>query len=106
MAPGQVVEVADLPAEFREQGTAAVGTDWVTALEQEAERRLARGETGILDALGRQFERSLIARALARTGGRRIEAANLLGMGRNTITRKIHELGMEQEREGSDPEGV
>jgi two-component system nitrogen regulation response regulator GlnG len=68
----------------------------VAALEQEAERRLARGETGILEALGRQFERSLIQRALARTGGRRIEAANLLGMGRNTITRKIQELGIDQ----------
>jgi two-component system nitrogen regulation response regulator GlnG len=95
MAPGQVVELGDLPAEFRDPGTAAALTDWLAALEQEAERRLARGETGILDALGRQFERSLIQRALARTGGRRIEAANLLGMGRNTITRKIQELGIE-----------
>jgi two-component system nitrogen regulation response regulator GlnG len=95
MAPGQVVELGDLPAEFRDPGAAAAATDWVTALEQEAERRLARGETGILDALGRQFERSLIQRALARTGGRRIEAAGLLGMGRNTITRKIQELGIE-----------
>ena len=95
MAPGQVVELGDLPAEFRELGAPSAATDWVAALEQEAERRLARGETGILDALGRQFERTLIAKALARTGGRRIEAANLLGMGRNTITRKIQELGIE-----------
>jgi two-component system nitrogen regulation response regulator GlnG len=95
MAPGQVVEVGDLPAEFREQGAAAVATDWVAALAEEAERRMTRGETGILDALGRQFERTLISRALARTGGRRIEAAGLLGMGRNTITRKIQELGIE-----------
>ena len=95
MAPGQVVEPGDLPAEFRDSGTAAGASDWVAALEQEAERRLARGETGILEALGRQFERSLIARALARTGGRHIEAANLLGMGRNTITRKIQELGID-----------
>jgi len=95
MAPGQVIEVADLPAEFRELGVSGTATDWVAALEQEAERRLTRGDTGILDALGRQFERTLISRALARTGGRRIEAANLLGMGRNTITRKIQELGIE-----------
>jgi len=66
-------------------------------LEYEAERRLARGDTGILDTLGRQFERALISKALARTGGRRIEAANLLGMGRNTITRKIAELGIEDD---------
>ncbi len=95
MAPGQVVEYADLPGEFRAAGAAAGRTDWVAALELEAERRLARGETGILDSLARQFERSLIAKALARTGGRRIEAANLLGIGRNTITRKIQELGIE-----------
>ena len=99
MAPGQAVEPGDLPAEFREPGAAVGAADWLAALEQEAERRLARGETGILDALGRQFERSLISRALARTGGRRIEAANLLGMGRNTITRKIQELGIEAEDE-------
>jgi two-component system nitrogen regulation response regulator GlnG len=95
MAPGQVVELGDLPAEFRDPAAATAASDWVAALEQEAERRLARGETGILDALGRQFERSLIQRALARTAGRRIEAAQLLGMGRNTITRKIQELGIE-----------
>jgi two-component system nitrogen regulation response regulator GlnG len=69
-------------------------SDWIAALEQEVERRLARGETGVLEQLSRQFERSLISKALARTGGRRIEAANLLGMGRNTITRKIQELGI------------
>jgi two-component system nitrogen regulation response regulator GlnG len=100
MAAGQVVEAVDLPAELREQ-PAAAASDWVGALELEAERRLARGDTGILDVLGRQFEKALIARALQRTGGRRIEAANLLGMGRNTITRKIQELGIEDE---PDPE--
>ena len=98
MAPGQVIEVGDLPAEFRDPSS-AVATDWLSALEQEAERRLARGQTGILDDLGRQFERTLILKALRRTGGRRIEAANLLGMGRNTITRKIQELGIEDDPE-------
>jgi len=97
MAPGQAVGISDLPAEFRREapaGTAAPAADWIAALEQEVERRLARGEIGVLDQLSRQFERSLITRALARTGGRRIEAANLLGMGRNTITRKIQDLGV------------
>jgi two-component system nitrogen regulation response regulator GlnG len=97
MAPGQAIGIADLPTEFRGE-PASVGqapaSDWIAALEQEVERRLARGETGVLDQLSRQFERSLISKALARTGGRRIEAANLLGMGRNTITRKIQELGI------------
>ena len=95
MAPGQVIGMADLPAEFRAATATVAPTDWIAALEREVEQRLSRGQTGILDELGRQFERSLIVRALARTGGRRIEAATLLGMGRNTITRKIQELGIE-----------
>jgi two-component system nitrogen regulation response regulator GlnG len=107
MAAGQVIDVGDLPAELRDQAAAAA-SDWLSALEYEAERRLARGDTGILDSLGRQFERTLISKALARTGGRRIEAANLLGMGRNTITRKIAELGIEDDAEhnksGTDAE--
>ena len=96
MAPGQVVDTADLPSEFRDQ-VATTSADWLAALEHEAERRLARGETGILDGLSRQFERALITKALERTAGRRIEAASLLGMGRNTITRKIAELGIEDD---------
>jgi two-component system nitrogen regulation response regulator GlnG len=97
MAPGQTIGIADLPAEFRGEPEAASplpAGDWPGVLEQEVERRLARGETGIMEQLSRQFERSLITKALARTGGRKIEAANLLGMGRNTITRKIQELGI------------
>jgi len=97
MAPGQVVDTGDLPAEFRDQA-ATESSDWLAALGQEAERRLARGETGILDGLSRQFERALITKALERTAGRRIEAANLLGMGRNTITLKIQELGIDDEK--------
>ncbi|HTN29028.1 MAG TPA: nitrogen regulation protein NR(I) [Burkholderiales bacterium] len=95
MAPGQVIGLADLPAEFRGASATMAPTDWIAALEREVEQRLSRGQTGILEELGRQFERSLILRALARTGGRRIEAATLLGMGRNTITRKIQELGID-----------
>jgi two-component system, NtrC family, nitrogen regulation response regulator GlnG len=48
-----------------------------------------------MDEMTRQFEKALILKALAHTGGRRIEAANLLGLGRNTLTRKIQELGLE-----------
>jgi two-component system nitrogen regulation response regulator GlnG len=102
MAPGQVIGVADLPSEFREETAPAVSSGWVAALAHEVEQRLARDETGILDVLGREFERTLIVQALARTGGRRIEAANLLGMGRNTITRKIAELGIESEERVGD----
>jgi two-component system nitrogen regulation response regulator GlnG len=104
MAAGQVIDVGDLPAELKDQASAHA-PDWLSALEQEVARRLARGESGILDTLGPQFERALITRALARTGGRRIEAAGLLGMGRNTITRKIQELGIAEEgNSGSEPE--
>jgi two-component system nitrogen regulation response regulator GlnG len=105
MAPGQVIETGDLPAEFRDQAPAGA-SDWLAALESEAERRLAHGETGILDTLARQFERALITKALERTAGRRIEAANLLGMGRNTITRKIQELGIDPrlDQSGAGPD--
>src|SRR5258707_8700403 len=71
MAPGQVIDTGDLPAEFRDQ-VATTSADRLGALEHEAERRLARGETGILDGLSRQFERALITQALERTAGRRI----------------------------------
>jgi two-component system nitrogen regulation response regulator GlnG len=101
MAAGQVIDTADLPAEFRDQ-PAGNGADWLAALSLEAERRLARGDKGILDSLARDFERALINKALARTGGRRIEAANLLGMGRNTITRKIQELGIDEGKPSPD----
>jgi two-component system nitrogen regulation response regulator GlnG len=95
MAPTQTIEVADLPAELRLEGGKAPESDWVGALEREVERAFVRGETGVLDRFAQVFEKALIGTALARTGGRRIEAANLLGMGRNTITRKIAELGLE-----------
>ena len=98
MAPAQSIEVADLPSDLREvrsDGEGVVVTDWVRSLEQEVTRRLAAGEMSIGDDLTRQFESALIKNALKHTGGRRIEAANLLGMGRNTITRKISELKIE-----------
>ena len=75
---------------------------WISALEREAESQLNRGETGIIDELTRQFEKALILRALAHTGGRRIEAAHLLGLGRNTLTRKIQELKIDGETTPSD----
>jgi two-component system nitrogen regulation response regulator GlnG len=99
MAPGQVIEAKDLPPEsYRETAqpdAGAAAQDWADALGRCARARLARGESGILDDLTAEFERTLIRVALAHTGGRKIEAANLLGWGRNTLTRKIQELGME-----------
>ena len=68
---------------------------WETALEAEAMTMLASGRTDVWDALTQRFESRLILAALAATRGRRIEAAQKLGIGRNTITRKIQELGLE-----------
>jgi len=99
MAPGQMVEVRDLPPELRGETRAAAEQSWVALLEREVEGSLNRGESRIIDGLTQSFERALIRKALAHTGGRRIEAAQLLGLGRNTLTRKIRELGMES---GSD----
>jgi two-component system nitrogen regulation response regulator GlnG len=124
MAPSQVVDVKDLPAELHgqperslsptpaggelplaaaPQATAApvaagpmVGGDsWLTEMAADARRRLLAGETEVWDALSRQFEAQLILTALDVTRGRRIEAAQKLGIGRNTITRKIQELGLD-----------
>jgi two-component system nitrogen regulation response regulator GlnG len=97
MAPGQVVDLSDLPPEVRgEAGAGAVESDdWRRLLEREVATRLARGESGISDPLTRDFETVLIMKALQHTGGRRIEAAGLLGIGRNTLTRKVQELKIE-----------
>jgi two-component system nitrogen regulation response regulator GlnG len=99
MAPGQVVDVNDLPPEVRAEAAGAkpaAGEDWRRALEREVAGRLARGESGIADGLTRDFESVLIAKALEHTGGRRIEAAGLLGIGRNTLTRKVQDLGIDE----------
>jgi two-component system nitrogen regulation response regulator GlnG len=97
MTPTQQVEMADLPAEWRDNNVSSVPSqDWRGGLAQQATLALQRGEPNILDTLTKQFERTLITQALLHTGGRRIEAATLLGMGRNTLTRKIQELGLEE----------
>jgi two-component system nitrogen regulation response regulator GlnG len=95
MAPGQVVESGDLPGDLMQGTVEASGGDWLAGLAAEAGARLARGEASILDDLTQAYEKTLIEVALRHTGGRRIEAAHLLGWGRNTLTRKIHELGMD-----------
>jgi two-component system nitrogen regulation response regulator GlnG len=95
MAPGQSIEIADLPAELRESAASSAPSDWLADLAHEADRLIAANPGQVHERLSRDFERTLIRRALAATGGRRIEAAQLLGIGRNTLTRKIQELGME-----------
>ncbi len=125
MAPAQVVELKDLPPELlapaapaapgaaaaREGSAAAApgGADegaapasarvpvagWLPELERDARQRLLAGQGEVWDQLTRQFEAQLIRTALEVTRGRRIEAAQRLGIGRNTITRKIQELGLD-----------
>jgi two-component system, NtrC family, nitrogen regulation response regulator GlnG len=95
MSPTQVIEVGDLPPDLRDEVSQGGESDWLRALATEVDRRLARNESGIMEGLSRTFEKTLIVKALAHTGGKRIEAANLLGIGRNTITRKIAELEIE-----------
>ncbi|MBT9589833.1 MAG: nitrogen regulation protein NR(I) [Thiobacillus sp.] len=102
MAPGQVVEVGDLPSDLMQGASNQTSGDWLQGLAAEASARLARGEAAILDELTQDYEKTLIEVALRHTGGRRIEASHLLGWGRNTLTRKIHELGMDSEPEADD----
>jgi two-component system, NtrC family, nitrogen regulation response regulator GlnG len=97
MAPGQVIEAGDLPADLGGGEKLAEDGDWIACLSRQADMKLARGETGILDELVPEFEKTLIRIALKHTGGRRIEAAQLLGWGRNTLTRKIQELAMDND---------
>ena len=100
MAPGQTVEVADLPPELKDHPVRDQPANWGEALMAEVDRVLAQSPGEVFDLLNRDFERILIRRALNATGGRRIEAAQLLGIGRNTITRKIQELGLDAPDEG------
>ncbi|MFN3302882.1 MAG: nitrogen regulation protein NR(I) [Roseateles sp.] len=123
MAPSQVVEPKDLPDELQPgyvpaapapalapQAGAAVapaavavaapastssGEGWLADMAADARARLIAGEADVWDALTKRFEAQLILTALDLTRGRRIEAAQKLGIGRNTITRKIQELGLD-----------
>ena len=90
---GRGARTAGGAARMRKTGEA----DWRNTLDRELAQALARGERGVGDRLEREFERTLILRALAHTGGHRMEAAQWLGWGRNTLTRKIQELGLEPE---------
>ena len=117
MAPAQSIEAKDLPPEVGVtthvvatapapapaivaaaapvHESAMAVADWETELAAQASAMLASGRTDVWDALMQRVESRLILAALASTRGRRIEAAQKLGIGRNTITRKIQELGLE-----------
>ncbi|MCX8521337.1 MAG: sigma 54-interacting transcriptional regulator, partial [Rhodoferax sp.] len=128
MAPAQVVEAKDLPAEIgvgvgvipaakahalqdlsalpelqeasshvalptAAPSQAAQAPDWESALESEAAALLQAGQANVWESLCKRFEARLIQAALSNTKGRRIEAAHKLGIGRNTLTRKIQAMG-------------
>ena len=76
-------------------GAQVGGRSWLSDLEREARSLLEAGDPQVWDVLSREFEGKLITTALAVTRGRRIEAAQRLGIGRNTITRKIQELKLD-----------
>ena len=94
-SPGQLA-----PAGLHASGAGATPTGggdqrWLLDLQREARRLLEAGDAEVWDTLTKQFEGQLIQTALEITRGRRIEAAHKLGIGRNTITRKIQELGLD-----------
>ena len=119
LAPAQVVKVEDLPLEMRQETPAdlrrvetlplpatssqvttsisgdVAGGDWTSSLVVEVQRRLQAGVPDLMDGLARDFEAAVIRTTLRHTHGRRIDAATRLGVGRNTITRKIQELQLE-----------
>lgn len=96
MTPAQRVEPHDLPPEVRAPVESASTTEpasvspaWEHLLAEEVDRLLAAGRSALYDELHARFERVLFERALAHTGRRRTEAAARLGVGRNTLTRKL-----------------
>jgi two-component system, NtrC family, nitrogen regulation response regulator GlnG len=97
-APGREIKAADIPAELG--GTSSpskLQDEWTRQLTSWAEKRLANDEIPLLDDAMPEFERTLIRAALRKAEGGRQEAARLLGWGRNTLTRKLKELGMDDE---------
>ncbi len=98
MASSREVHLVDLPPEFSAQEAASsTGRDWTVGLQEWADQQLSLGITGILDQATPMFERTMIDIALKHTAGRRRDAATLLGWGRNTLTRKIKELGASEQ---------
>ena len=94
-AQSEPVTAAALPPAGVE-GEMASGSGWLRGLEGLVRESLERGDVDVWDRLSRDFEACLIRVALISTRGRRIEAAQKLGIGRNTITRKIQDLGLEE----------
>ena len=93
-AAGREITERDLPQELGGAAHAHTGANWTADLADWADGHLAGGGRPLLAEALPEFERTLIQAALRRTRGKRLEAAKLLGCGRNTLTRKIKELGL------------
>jgi two-component system nitrogen regulation response regulator GlnG len=96
-AAGREITEQDLPQEFGGPAHAQTAIDWTADLARWANDQLAGGGSPLLDEALPAFERTLIEAALRRAQGKRLEAAKLLGWGRNTLTRKIKELGLDDD---------
>jgi two-component system nitrogen regulation response regulator GlnG len=97
-APGREIKSEDIPADLGgTPGPARLQDEWTRQLTSWAEKRLASGDIPLLDDAMPEFERTLIRAALRKAEGGRQEAARLLGWGRNTLTRKLKELAMDDE---------
>ena len=103
MAPGREIHVQDLPPELHGIAVRSEG-EWPEQLAAWARERLRDGTERILDEALPAFERTLIRAALAHTGGRKRDAAELLGWGRNTLTRKLADLGPGEVPISTDPQ--
>ena len=110
MAPAQVIGPQDLPPDMLTMGadlpteiTAGDlpagyklgSSDWETGVALAAKQLLQDGSKDVFDILDSKFEKAILKAALEVTRGRRVEAAERLGIGRNTITRKLQELGID-----------
>ena len=93
MAPSREVRLEDMPNDLKHETTGSK-TDWTDILKFWAEDSLSKGETELLNQALPEFEKTLIEVALSKTMGKKNEAAKLLGWGRNTLTRKIKQLGI------------
>jgi two-component system nitrogen regulation response regulator GlnG len=99
MGSGREIHPDDLPPELHERQASKSGAagDWREALRSWVRHSLADGREGLLEEATPEFETIMIETALEFTGGRKQDAARLLGWGRNTLTRKIKELGLEDD---------
>ncbi len=93
MAPGEQILPVDLPAGLREKDALGeTGESWSGALRSWTRKALFEGQSDLMSTARGQFEKVILDCALEHTGGKRVEAARLLGLGRNTLTRKLNEF--------------